>query len=117
MIIPYLLYLLVSGWLTIIVGNSLHRNGEAWIMELMGDLPLSKKINNILLLGYRLINFGYILLTLMNNEHGLDSIRLHVEFLATKLGLIITILGGLHLQNILLLFIFSKLKTKYKWEI
>ncbi|HLF62105.1 MAG TPA: hypothetical protein VI603_00025 [Saprospiraceae bacterium] len=113
----YLLYFLVSTWLMLKVGNSLHRNGRHWIVDLIRDIQLSDRINDILLLGYRLINLGYLLMTLMLSRVREESMAAIVEFLSAKLGLILMILAWLHFQNIGLLLLFSKLKSKYKWHL
>ena len=110
-------YLLVSIWLTIWVGNNLHKHGRAWIIDLLRDEILSDKINNMLLLGYRLVNIGYILLTLMVTKVRIEATHHVFEFYAMKLGIIITILALLHYQNIVALILFSKLKSKYKWQL
>ena len=110
-------YLLVSIWLTIRVGNSLHKHGRVWIIDLLRDEILSDKINNMLLLGYRLVNVGYILLTLMVTKLKLTDPQHVFEFYGMKLGIIITILAWLHYQNIAVLILFSKLKSKYKWQL
>lgn len=115
--IVYIIYLITSLWLMIVVGNSLHRNGRIWIIDLLTNIHLSDKVNNTLLLLYRLVNVGYILITLMSghlNSHDAENV---IELLSVKLGLIISVLAYLHFQNIFLLILFSKLKSKYKWEI
>lgn len=116
-ILIYVTYFLISAWLTYWVGNSLYKNGRPWIINLIGAVPLADKINNMLLLGYRLINIGYILLTKLQGSHVSLEVKTIMEFFSVKLGLILLILAWLHFQNIFGLFLFSKLKIKYKWEI
>jgi hypothetical protein len=113
----YLVYFIASIWLTIRVGNSLHRHGRPWIISLIGDEQLSDRINDLLLLGYRLVNIGYLLITLMTGGLIFTSIATIIEFLSIKLGMILMLLAGLHFQNIFLLVLFSKLKSKYKWQL
>ena len=113
----YILYFTVSTLLTIFVGNLLHSNGRIWIIGLLNDLSLSDKVNNLLLLLYRLVNIGYILLTLMSSRlKGQEPFQI-IEFLSVKFAIILLILAYLHYQNIFMLMIFSKLKSKYKWQI
>ncbi len=113
----YLVYFIASLWLTIKVGNSLHRHGRPWIISLIGDERLSDKINDLLLLGYRLVNIGYLFITLMTGAVIVTSITAIMEFMSIKLGMILMLLAGLHFQNIFLLVLFSKLKSKYKWQL
>ena len=118
MVIPgvYILYFLISIWLTFRVGNSLHKHGRPWIINLLHDVNLSDRLNDTLLLAYRLINIGYVLFTLMSGNLTADLIQI-VEFISVKFGMIITLLAYLHYQNIIVLLLFSKLKSKYKWQI
>ncbi len=110
-------YLLFSFWLTFRIGNNLHQHGRHWVFHLLKDEHLSDKINDLLLLGYRLLNIGYVLLTLMTGRlPGFEASPI-IEFYSGKLGIIIMILAWLHYQNIFLLILFSKLKTKYKWQL
>ena len=113
----YLLYFIISVWLTLRVGNSLHRDGRQWIIHLLDDIQLADKINDILLLGYRLLNIGYLLLTLMLSRVTNESLTAMMHFLSAKLGLILMILAWLHFQNIGLLILFSKLKSQHKWNL
>lgn len=113
----YFTYLLISSWLTYKVGNSLHTHGRPWIINLIGASDLADKVNDMLLLGYRLVNIGYILMTLLQGASAADELYTLMEFFSRKLGLILLILAWLHYQNIIGLIIFSKLKSKYKWQI
>ena len=71
--IVHIIYLLTSLWLMIVVGNSLHKNGRVWIIDLLSDIHLSDKVNNTLLLLYRLVNVGYILITLMSGKLSISA--------------------------------------------
>jgi hypothetical protein len=99
------------------VGNNLHKYGRIWIIYLLEDTIMSEKINDLLLLGYRLLNIGYVLVTLMFDSLVAATAVESMEFLGRKLGLILLILAFLHFQNIGLLVLFSKLKNKYKWQL
>ena len=66
--IVYIIYLVVSIYITIIVGNSLHKNGGVWIRHILNESIICDQINNLLLLAYRLLNIGYIIFTLMNTN-------------------------------------------------
>ena len=106
----YIIYLIVSLYLTYFVGNHLYRNGIVWVDFLIGDTQLSIRINKILLLLYRLFNGGYIIYTLMNVSQP-DSLNDSLSFLLTRVGLIAILLAYLHYQNIFLLLLFSHFKT------
>jgi hypothetical protein len=106
----YFLYLLISLTLTIFVGNHLHEHGKIWILNLLEDDIISFRVNDILLLLYRLLNIGYILFTLMNKVVPSGLVNAFT-FLSERLGLIAIILASLHYQNILLIIVFSNFKN------
>lgn len=110
--IVYIIYLVVSIYITIIVGNSLHKNGGVWIRHILNESIICDQINNLLLLAYRLLNIGYIIFTLMNTNTPYNM-KSCFEFLSNRLGLIILILAYLHFQNIFSLLIFSHFKNKH----
>lgn len=111
----YFLYLAASLFITIIVGNSLHRNGGIWIQYLLNGDITSNEINNLLLLAYRLLNIGYIVFTLMNAETPND-LKTCIAFFGNRMGFILLILSFLHFQNILILLIFSHYKNNKKCQ-
>ncbi len=110
--ITYFIYLIVSIVLTIFVGNHLHRHGLAWVLHLIPDAQLAEKINDLLLLLYRLFNIGYVVFTLMAAKAPTD-ISTSISFLATRLGSIALILAYLHYQNIFGLYIYSHFKFSH----
>ena len=60
----YLAYIFVSLGITIWVGRTLNRNGRIFLLENYADKPqLADAINQMLLVGFYLINIGYIAYT------------------------------------------------------
>lgn len=116
-LIAYIAYFLISMYLTYQVGKNLHKHGKPWIISLIGPGKLSERLNDLLLLGYRLVNMGYILLTLLQGKLVTEETYEIIEFFSVKLGVILLILTWLHYQNIFGLILFSKLKSKCKWQI
>ena len=107
-ITTYIIYLLGSAFLTIWVGHTLYRNGRAFVVMALGDVQLADSINKLLLVGFYLVNTAYVLLVL-KEEHELYTLENMLELLSLKLGLIVTILAGMHFFNIAALYF---LKTK-----
>jgi hypothetical protein len=105
----YILYLFLSLCLVFYVGNHLHRHGKIWLEDLLTDTILANRINDILLLLYRLVNAGYILYTLLMYSAP-QSITESLTFLTARLGIVTMALAYLHYQNIMVLIIFSKSK-------
>lgn len=96
----YLAYLIVSAYITLGVGRSLHRHGLVFLTNhLEGNHRLAEAINGLLLIGYYLVNAGYILLVLNWNTHSdIDDLNDLIRFLSMKLGLVTLMLGAMHMM-------------------
>ena len=61
----YLLYLASSICLTIWVGRTFHKNGRIFLVDAFHqNEKLADSINHLLLVGFYLVNFGYVNLAL-----------------------------------------------------
>ncbi|MBO0725496.1 MAG: hypothetical protein J2P52_07840, partial [Blastocatellia bacterium] len=64
-VFTYLLYLAISVTLTIWVARTLHQNGRVFLVDVFhGNESLADSVNRLLVIGFHLINLGYISLTL-----------------------------------------------------
>lgn len=112
-IITYIVYLLVTICLTIWVAKTLFKNGKIFLVDIFhGNTPLAESVNNLLLVGFYLINVGYAVYTLQVTDN-IEDTRVMIEALSFKIGRIILILGGMHFFN---LFVFFKLRSRAKEE-
>lgn len=108
-VITYATYLIVSIGLTIWVAKTLFKNGKIFLDEIFkGNHAFAESVNNLLLVGFYLVNIGYAVYTLKVTDT-LATSREIIEVLSIKLGLIILILGGMHFFNLYVLF---KLRRK-----
>lgn len=101
-LIEYLFYLSASVLLTIWVGRALHRNGRRFLVDVMEDEALADSVNRLLLVGFYLINLGVAAL-LVNTAGGVSTPADMVQTLATQLGVVLLILGVMHLGNVFVL--------------
>ncbi len=100
----YSLYLLITVLLTIWVARTLFRNGKVFLIDIFhGNKELSQAVNNLLLVGFYLVNLGYAVYTL-RVEYNVTDTRQLIEELSLKTGAIILILGGMHFFNMLVFF-------------
>jgi hypothetical protein len=105
----YGVYLAVSVALTVWVARTLHKNGRVFLVEAFGgNEAVADSVNHLLIVGFYLINIGYVALALKYGDKPTD-VREAVEFLSTKIGLVLLILGGMHFFNI---FHFARLRTR-----
>ena len=108
-VICYVIYIAVSLALTIWVASTLHRNGRVFLLEAFhGNAEMADSVNHLLVVGFYLINVGYIAMALKYGEKP-DSMQASFEFLSTKLGLVLLVLGGMHFFN---MFNFDKMRRK-----
>lgn len=98
----YLSYLAISIALTVWVAKTLHRNGRVFLIDAFhGNVDLADSVNQLLVVGFYLINIGYIALALTTRAL-LENIRQVIELESQKLGIVLLILGGMHFFNVLL---------------
>ena len=58
-------YVILSVFLTIWVAQTLHKNGRVFLVDVFhGDESLADSVNHLLVVGFYLINFGYVSLAL-----------------------------------------------------
>nr|HNH83010.1 hypothetical protein [Acidobacteriota bacterium] len=64
-VMTYLTYLVLSIILTIWVAQTLHKNGRVFLVDVFhGNIELADSVNHLLVVGFYLINLGYISLAL-----------------------------------------------------
>lgn len=103
-ILLYVLYLIITIALTIWVARTLFRNGKLFLVDIFhGNNDLAQAVNNLLLVGFYLINIGYAVYTLKVLGN-VNTARDMVETLSIKTGAIILILGCMHFLNMIIFF-------------
>ena len=108
-ILTYSFYFVITVCLTIWVARTLFKNGKVFLVDIFhGNKELADSVNNLLLVGFYLINIGYAVYTLQI-ETAITNVQEVIEKLSIKIGLIILILGAMHFFN---LYIFFALRKK-----
>ena len=109
LVLTYIAYVALSLMLTVWVARTLHKNGRVFLIEVFnGDESLADSVNHLLVVGFYLINFGYVSLALkLGNE--IESARESIEALSWKVGLVLLVLGAMHFLN---LFIFQRIHRR-----
>ncbi|MGH9593933.1 MAG: hypothetical protein ACRD5L_12640 [Bryobacteraceae bacterium] len=109
-IVPsYLLYLAISLGVTIWVARTLHKNGRVFLVHAFsGNTELADSINHLLVVGFYLINIGYVTLALKTNLPA-ETERQAIELVSDKIGAILLVLGVMHFLN---LYVFNKLRRR-----
>jgi len=105
----YAFYFVISATLTAWVAHTLHKNGRVFLVDAFhGNEPLADSINHLLLVGFYLINIGYVALALRYGAQA-ASLQELVENVSTKVGAVLLILGGMHFLN---LYVFSRMRRR-----
>ena len=105
----YFVYLLISITLTVWVARTLHKNGRIFLVDAFhGNTDLADSVNHLLVVGFYLINVGYIALALKTRAP-LTTLREVIELESVKIGVVLLILGAMHFFNIL---VFAKMRHR-----
>ena len=99
----YFSYLIISIALTVWVARTLHRSGRVFLVDAFhGNEALADSVNGLLVVGFYLINLGYVALYLQT-YNPLQTLRQVIELESSKLGAVMLVLGVVHFLNILVL--------------
>ncbi|AYF74493.1 hypothetical protein D7D52_12190 [Nocardia yunnanensis] len=102
-VITYMAYTIVSLAVTFWVARVLHRTGARFLVDVMnGDRDLAEAVNHLLVIGFWLVNAGFVALALRISVPVEDG-RVAIEELAMKLGRVLLVLGGMHFANLIAL--------------
>jgi hypothetical protein len=107
-LITYVLYLLVSVSLTVWVARTLYKRGAIFLVDaFQGNSELADSVNHLLVVGFYLVNIGFVALALKTGAVIATS-RSAIELLSDKVGTVLLTLGGMHFFN---LFVFSRIRS------
>jgi hypothetical protein len=105
----YSLYLALSVVLTIWVARTLYTNGHIFLVEVFdGDERMAASVNHLLVVGFYLINLGFVCLAMKTGD-GVATSREVFETLAMKMGQVLLALGAMHFLN---LIIFNRIRHR-----
>lgn len=103
--ISYASYLIISIAMTIWVARVLSKNGEMFLIKCFGqDQELAKSTNHLLVIGFYLVNIGFICARLEGWNVNLDLI----PNVGSKVGFSVLVLGVMHFFNMVMIAKFGK---------
>lgn len=106
-VLTYVLYLAIGVSLMVWVAGTLSRNGRVFLVHVYrGDEALADSTNHLLVVGFYLVNLGYMSLALKIG-YDVSTVREAIEALSWKVGLVLMVLGGMHFFN---LFVFGRIR-------
>jgi hypothetical protein len=108
-VVCYVAYLAISLAVTIWVARTLHHNGRSFLIDaFQGNRELADSVNHLLVVGFYLINIGYVALAMRTGET-IPTVRSAIELVSDKLGVVLILLGIMHFFN---LYVFNRLRKR-----
>jgi hypothetical protein len=108
-VLSYCLYLSLAVALTVRVARTLHQNGRVFLVDCFhGNTELADSVNHLLVVGFHLVNIGFISLYLKTADEILGA-RGVFEALSGKMGVVLLVLGAMHFFN---LYVLTKLRRR-----
>lgn len=104
----YLIYFGASISMTVWVANNLYSNGEVFLIDSFKTKEMGQSINQLLRVGFYLVNAGFILLFLKSSDKPENLVE-SIEHIATKLGVVLIVLGCMHFFN---MYNINKIRSK-----
>jgi hypothetical protein len=109
LVLSYAAYLAISVTVTLWVARTLHRHGRIFLVDaFQGNAELADSVNQLLVVGFYLINLGYVTLAL-HSYTTLAGMRQAIELVCDKIGVVLLVLGGMHFFN---LYVFNRLRRR-----
>jgi hypothetical protein len=105
-VVGYVIYVALSVALTMWVANTLSRQGRTYLADVFQNEKVGGAMNQLLVVGFYLINFGFIALWLRTGDQ-VSTLRDLLQMLSIKLGTVLLVIGALHLINMV---IFSRIR-------
>ena len=108
----YVGYLVITVPLTIWVASTLSRNGRVFLADVFGgDDALADAVNRLLVVGFYLLNLGFVSLYLRSG--GSNSAEDVFDVLSVKVGVVLLTLGVLHFFNV---YVFNRLRRRHRLD-
>ena len=105
----YFVYLFISVTLTLWVAHTLHKRGAIFLVDAFhGNAELAASVNHLLVVGFYLINIGFVALALKTQEV-ISTTSGAIEMVSDKVGFVMLILGGMHFFN---LYVFTRIRNR-----
>jgi hypothetical protein len=105
----YVIYAAVAVGLTVWLARTLFRSGAVFLDDVFVENPrMAPAVNQLLVVGFYLLNLGYAFLTLKTGQVALTSVQA-IETLAEKLGTLMLALGAIHFAN---LYVFHRIRRR-----
>ena len=104
----YGVYIAFSVFITVYVSRTLSKNGLTFLIAgFKGNEELARSTNHLLVVGFYLVNLGFVLLR-MNTNAVVNTWEELIVYQASGLGLVLLVLGFAHFFNMLVIHRISR---------
>jgi hypothetical protein len=111
--IAYGLYLVISIAMTIWVARVLSKSGEMFLVKCFGqDQELAASTNHLLVIGFYLVNIGFICTRLEGWK--ISTVDL-IPDVGSRVGLAVLVLGAMHFFNMFMIAKFGRTVSSWVW--
>lgn len=110
MLVPvnYTIYITLSVAITVYVSHTLSKNGLAFLIDgFNGNVVLARSTNHLLVVGFYLVNLGFVLLRMRTGVYIEDFEQL-IVYQAKGLGVVLLVLGFAHFFNMYVIHRFAR---------
>lgn len=102
-VVSYAVYLPIGSALTVWVARTLSHHGRVFLSDVLhGDEKLADAVNHLLVVGFYLVNLGFVALW-MKTDQRISTVPGVFDALSVKIGTVLLVLGALHLGNVYVL--------------
>ena len=97
--INYLVYLALSIFITVYVARTLSRNGLPFLIQgFKGNRDIAVSTNHLLVVGFYLVNLGFVLLRMRING-AINTVEQLIVYQTSNIGVVLVVLGVFHFFN------------------
>ncbi len=108
-VVCYAVDLALSLAATVCVAQTLRRNGRSFLVEaFQGNGEMADSVNHLLVVGFYLINIGYVALALRTADLVFNA-RSAIELICDKVGVVLMVLGVMHFVNV---YVFNRMRQR-----
>jgi hypothetical protein len=108
-VIHYVLYLVLALSMTFWVARTLKKGGRLFLVDcFQGNTELADSVNGLLVVGFYLVNMGFISLYLKAKDL-VETTQAVIESLSGKMGVVLLALGAMHFFN---LYVLSRMRRR-----
>ena len=104
----YITYIIFSIFITVLVSRTLSKNGRIFLVNgFSGNEELADSVNHLLIVGFYLVNLGFVLLRMRTGAAILNFEEL-IVYLTSGLGVVLLVLGVAHFFNMYVIHMFGR---------